>query len=197
MLETAIASVIRRGSSTSVMDRTRAKVLRRARAGKPKPSRFKTDKEWQMANFVYMTTNPKNPTYEPDFDRLIRRLRPDWFEKPEERNRKALAQTLVEDATLGFDRPRNLLELLWKAGHSIGRAVRKLRPDWFINFKLEARRKAQKKSVLNKLRRGVEISHADRQRLYVWRQPGSRFYDPVFSMIAERYRPVQRKEARR
>jgi len=197
MLETAIASVIRRSNSKGIMNRTRAKVLRWARAGKPKPSRFSTDKEWQMANFVYMVTNKNNPTYEPDFDRLIRRLRPDWFEKPEERRRKALAQILVEDATLGFTRPRNLSELLWKAGHDIGRAIRQIRPEWFVNSLAEARTKVWKKGILDMLRQGGEITHANRQRLYVWRKPGSRSYDPVFSMIAERYRPVQRKEARR
>jgi len=38
------------------------------------------EEEDELANALDAYTDPTNPEYDPDFDREIRRLRPDWFE---------------------------------------------------------------------------------------------------------------------
>jgi hypothetical protein len=55
--------------------RKKDELLRMARAGEPRPSHDKTRLGQALSNY----TRTSSAVYDPDFDREIRRIRPDWF----------------------------------------------------------------------------------------------------------------------
>lgn len=64
-------------------DIKKEKLIEWAKAGKPKPSPYSKDKEEvSLAKALYnYTAKHRKKLYDPEFDKLIRELRPDWFRR--------------------------------------------------------------------------------------------------------------------
>jgi hypothetical protein len=62
-------------SQTQVATEKKNELLRMARAGEPRPSHDKTRIGQALSNY----TRRNSPAYDPEFDKTIRSLRPDWF----------------------------------------------------------------------------------------------------------------------
>ncbi len=183
--------------------KTLRKIVRWALSGKPKPSRFADDDQWDMANHLYAVTNKKNKfTYDQDFDRLIRTLRADWFLPPSVRKQIAARTHLVEDAKCGFPRPRNFFAMEKNFDPQYRKMLQELRPDWFVTRTDERKQRnwlAYKQRILKKVRRGLRISHAERQFVYLCRTPEKPEHDPMFVSLVDKYRPtwIRRPSLRR
>ncbi len=63
-------------SQTQAASEKKRELLRMARAGEPRPSHDKTRLGQALSNY----TRKSSPVYDADFDRMIRRIRPDWFQ---------------------------------------------------------------------------------------------------------------------
>jgi len=175
----------------------KVQVINWARVGKPKPSRYiqgykANYKQYRLANALYAATNSKNAPgiYDPDFDRMIREIRPDWFEPVGMRKHRLEREWLVEDAYLGFPKPRNLARHLRLHGKILEKELQTIRPDWFIDPN-EERKKAfwlgRRQGILFKLRYGLRVSQPERQFMYLSRQKDRPEYDLRFCEIMEKY----------
>ena len=108
-------------------------LLEMAKNGKDKPS-CKTKLGWALYNYTYKSSG----SYDPVFDKQIRKLRPDWFVSTSKQNKKLL----LEIAKNGKDKPSRKTKLggvlynyTYKSSDSydpvFDKQIRKLRPDWF------------------------------------------------------------------
>ena len=119
-------------STSQVM---KQKLIEMAKSGVKKPSRRKTKEGQVLSNY----TRESSPTYCPEFDKTIRKLRPDWFESTSQ----IMKLKLIEMAKSGEKRPNNKKT---KEGNALScytikssnvycpefdKTIRKLRPDWF------------------------------------------------------------------
>ena len=120
-------------STSQVM---KQKLIEMAKSGVKKPSRRKTKEGQVLSNY----TRESSPTYCPEFDKTIRKLRPDWFESTSQ----IMKLKLIEMAKSGEKRPNNKKT---KEGNALScytikssnvycpefdKTIRKLRSDWFI-----------------------------------------------------------------
>src|SRR3972149_4724553 len=103
------------GIMQKVAQALKVQVINWARVGKPKPSRYiqgykANYKQYRLANALYAATNSKNAPgiYDPDFDRMIREIRPDWFEPVGMRKHRLERGRLGERAHLRFPQTRKL-----------------------------------------------------------------------------------------
>lgn len=62
-------------SQTEIAAQKKSELLDMARRGLPRPSHDKTKIGQALSNY----TRKSSPAYDPEFDRKIRALRPDWF----------------------------------------------------------------------------------------------------------------------
>ena len=183
-----------------ILESYKAQLVTWAKLGRPKPSRFvngykANKKHWRLANALYTLTNPNNAKrrwnqFDPEFNKLIRDLRPDWFESPTIRRRKLEREWVVEDAHLGFPKPNNLRSICRVHGRTLERELLGIRPDWFVNpgdEKSRLLRIMRRKEILRKLRLGLKLSGADRQFQYLSRQHNMPQYDPLFCQAMEKY----------
>ncbi|NIM22243.1 MAG: hypothetical protein GTN64_07495 [Candidatus Latescibacteria bacterium] len=172
-----------------------------ARGGNPKPSRYvdgykKDPNQWMMANELYASTNPKNLSYDLEFDMTIRRVRPDWFLPWGVRKRIEREQEVLAIAKAGEPRPDIRIDSLSAA---VRHQLRQLRPDWFVTESQRARtarQRRRKESIIAKYRAGISITHAERQYVYLCRIPGTSQYDPEFIALVDEIRPAVLKGSR-
>ncbi|MFA5767055.1 MAG: hypothetical protein WC919_03980 [Candidatus Paceibacterota bacterium] len=119
-------------------------LLRLAKDGADRPIRSVgcSVREKELASRLWSYTAKSQKAYDQDFDRYIRKVRPDWFLNQVEENKKQL----IERAKSGASKPRQTPEeqRLYSAlanythngsGHdkTFIRLIRSLRPDWFAN----------------------------------------------------------------
>lgn len=174
------------------IDKQRNRLVQWAKLGRPKPSRFADDLQWDLANCLYASCNTKGVMYDKAFDRQIHDLRPDWFEPPFVRARR-LAQTIaLEEAELGFPKPENLSNLIKHGGVAFEKELKKLRPEWFRSPRFDEKKLRQtKQRILTKVRAFKLVDHAERQFMYRCNQKDTYLYDPVFLKIVAKYRLPQ------
>lgn len=85
-------------------------------------------------------TTRSNKLYRPKFDKIIRRIRPDWFINPNVEKNKQITLGLIQLAKSGGDRPNNDTELglaLYNKLRIRGKFyefIKKNRPDWVKEF---------------------------------------------------------------
>jgi hypothetical protein len=112
-------------------------LLKIAQRGENKPSIA----SHRLGHSLHAYVNHSNRSYDPDFTRQIKKLRPDWLiSKSDTANKKK--QELLKIATSGKNRPiarswlgRGLIKYTLKSQNSYDpvfhKQIKKLRPDWF------------------------------------------------------------------
>ena len=112
-------------------------LLEMARSGKPRPSQ-----KTKLGKVLSRYTHGGSGSYDAEFDRQIRALRPDWFVNQSSLAAKKKKQQLLEMARSGKPRPSQKTKLgkvLSNYIRNTSRAydaefdeqIRMLRPDWF------------------------------------------------------------------
>jgi len=114
-------------------------LLEMARNGEPRPN----DKKHELGSTLSSYTNPKNGCYNPEFDKEVRELRPDWFiSQFDVASEKK--QQLLEMARNCEPKPKRKTKLGSVFNNYIctvskcydpkfAAEIRNLRPDWFIS----------------------------------------------------------------
>jgi DNA-binding XRE family transcriptional regulator len=125
-------------SQTQVANQKKQKLIQMAKNGEDKPN-WKT----KIGICLNSYTKKSNGSYDPVFDKTIRKLRPDWFVSPTQiANQKK--QKLIQMAKNGEDKPKsrtkigNCLNSYTKKSNGsydpvFDKIIRELRPDWFKN----------------------------------------------------------------
>lgn len=120
-----------------VGERNRRRLREMARRGDPRPSQ-KTHIGRTLSDY----TSPANRSYNPDFHREMKEIRPDWFTSQTERAGQKKKE-LLRMARAGEPRPSHdktrlgqaLSNYTRKSSHvydpHFDREIRALRPDWF------------------------------------------------------------------
>jgi hypothetical protein len=120
-------------------------LIEMAKRGEPKPKRGCHALWCVLSNYIHKTSK----SYDPKFNKKIRKLRPDWFVNTAVENRKQL----IEMAKRGEPRPAQrsplggpLCEYTNKKkkgsyNSEFDKEIRKLRPDWFVNIATENKKK--------------------------------------------------------
>jgi chorismate mutase len=164
-------------------------LLKIAKNGKDKPS-CKT----KLGRVLYNYTRKSSSSYDPVFDKQIRKLRPDWFVSTANQNKKLL----LKIAKNGKDRPHWKSKLGWalynytrKSSSSydpvFDKQIRKLRPDWFVSTS-----KQNKKLLLEMAKNGKDkpiLRSKLGAALYNYTYKSSSSYDPVFDKQIRKLRP--------
>jgi hypothetical protein len=115
-------------------DYKKQKLISMAKSGAKKPNRKKTKEGRALVSY----TRKYSVVYCPKFDKLIRKLRPDWFESTSQ----IMKQKLIAMAKSGVKKPSVKTKEGWTlyayTRESSGcyclkfdKTIRKLRPDWF------------------------------------------------------------------
>lgn len=163
----------------------KAKLLKLAKSGEPKPTRS-TNYELAVALTNY-AKRKSNPSYDADFREQLEELAPQWFLDPVEGKKEMLRRL----AKAGAARPKSGTTLGNALTNYTGRSgkklfnldfraeLEKLAPEWFSNSADE-----KKQLLLERAMRGDKPTwHKERRlremlRLYI--KPGSKVYDPEF-----------------
>jgi len=143
-------------SRSNISDQKKQQLLEMARNGEKKPKRD------GLGNVLRIYTEHKRDCYDPEFDKVIRKIVPDWFSSLSDiADQKK--QQLLEMARRGEPRP---IQKVHELGHSLtlyttksncydldfDKEIRKLRSDWFVSLSERANQK--KKQLLEMARRG-------------------------------------------
>jgi hypothetical protein len=83
--------------SISSADYRKQKLIEMAKRGEPRPSQQKTKEGHYLSSYTIKSSS----SYCPEFDKTIRKIRPDWFVKSSDEGR----QKLIEIAKRGEPRP--------------------------------------------------------------------------------------------
>lgn len=129
------------------------KILELAKTQSENPANF----EKKLAVSLFYFTVKSSKYFDPDFSKLIRSLRPDWFTRKQTRaaaeNKKKLillAESGEDRPTYAYDLGRFLVYYTNKSTNSydedFNSKIRELRPDWFCQ--VEILRKNKKRQLL-------------------------------------------------
>jgi hypothetical protein len=173
--------------STSIIMKQKLVDIAKSSAKRP---HYKTKEGWSLSRYTIKSSG----TYCPKFDKLIRKLRPDWFEP----RSQIMKRKLVDIAKSGTKRPsrktkegRALSSYTIKSSNSYClksyKLIRKLRPDWFestsiiMKQKLIAIAKSGAKRPIRKTKEGKALSN------YTIKSSSS--YCPKFDKLIHKLRP--------
>ncbi len=172
-------------------NQTKQQLLEMARNGEDRP----VQKNHSLATKLCNYTNPNIRGYEPEFDKEIRALRPDWFYNPSQTK-----QQLLEMARNGEDRPvagkhplGYRLSSYITQGHNnydakFDKKIRKLRPDWFPYNPSQT-----KQQLLEMARNGegrpIVRKHPLGSKLCCYTNSNNGSYDPKFDREIRELRP--------
>jgi hypothetical protein len=177
---------------TNTADKNKEQLLEMARNGKPRPS-FKTKLYGRLFGYV----NKNNGSYDPEFDKQIRKLRPDWLENTADKNK----EQLLEMARNGKPRPNKpnklgvvLCSYTNKNSGSYDpeftAKIRELRLDWFVSKSDIA---DEKKERLLEMARNGEPRPNKHNKLGValcsYTTSGQSAYDSEFDIKVRNLRP--------
>ncbi len=157
-----------------------------AKAGTKRPSTKTSSLGIALSNY---TRNNRN-THDPEFDRLIRGLRPDWFENTADKNK----QEMITLAKSGAARPswktalgRALKSYIDKNGGcydaKFDRLIRSLRPDWFRVADSSAKKKQELISLAKSGAKRPIRKTALGMALNSYTSKSSDCYDPEFDKL--------------
>ncbi len=111
-------------------------LIKMAKKGKPRP---KQKTKEGMSLCIY--TNKFSQSYDENFDKLIKKLRPDWFIKSSDVTRQILVKMAKERKPKPKAKTKEGKALVCYTNKSTGsynesfdKLIRKLRPDWFIKY---------------------------------------------------------------
>ena len=172
-------------------------LLQMAKNGEPRPHLTEHD----LGRVLGFYTNVNNGCYDPEFDKQIRELRPDWFISRSERASQK-KQNLLQIAKNGKPRPKQkkhgwggMLCLYTNSKHAcydpeFDKKIRELRPDWFVTQSDGANQKKQQ--LLEMAKNGEprpSQSHKLGRSFYTYTKSKEGCYDPEFSQQIKKLRP--------
>jgi hypothetical protein len=170
---------------SDIIDEKKKQLLEMAKNGEPRP----VYKKHPLATSLFHYTNPNSQTYDPEFDKKIRRLAPDWFVNTANEKKKQL----LEMAKNGEPRPvykkhplGQVLGFYTNPGScydlEFDKEIRKVAPNWFVTQSDIASDK--KKRLLeiarNKEPRPNQKKHLLGMSFCTYTNPKSNCYDPEF-----------------
>ena len=181
-----------------VANQKKQKLLEMARSGEDKPNY----KNHILGRILYGYCYPTSSSYDAEFDKQIRELRPDWFiTQFDVANQKK--QKLLEMARSGEDRPSGKKHTLGKAvcyyccptsgsyDAEFDKQIRELRPDWFITRFDVANQKKQK--LLEMARNGEDKPRQRKHQLSMvfqhYTNHNNKCYDSKFTEEIKELRP--------
>jgi hypothetical protein len=163
------------------------KLLELAKSGKPRP-KYNTE----LGRFLGERTTKKRMLND-SFTKEIKKLRPDWFVTKAQLNK----EKLIELAKNGAKRPNQKTEMgilfysyiRRPSNCEFKKALKKLRPDWFVSRSEIANMKKKEliKIAKNGVKRPYGTSLGSCLCNYVGKFSGT--YDPEFSRIVRKLRP--------
>lgn len=184
-------------SRSEVMLRNKQLLIDMAKKNQPRPNSVKTKIGALLSNY----TNPNSKTHDPAFTRKIRKLAPHWLV-----SRSQIAdqkkRLLLEMADKGESKPKSgtkldntLFSYLRKDSSShdpdFARAIKKLRPDWFVSKSKVADQK--KKQLLILARKGESRPKKQKHPLGIvlgaYTRESSDSYDPQFTKQIKKLAP--------
>lgn len=147
----------------------KATLIEMAKSGKPRP-KFRS----KTGNRLSSYTRKISKRYDSDFDKQIRKTRPDWFDFGRYESASRNKAKLLEMAKAGLSRPhwkhimakrlsRYTSELNTAYDIGFDREIRKLRPDWFFYPDKSANKKKAK--LLKIARNGLSRPSCKKDRL--------------------------------
>jgi hypothetical protein len=175
--------------SVSFADYKKQKLIEMAKSGKPRPRR-KTKIGRQLSSY----TAKSSKLYHPEFDKLIRELRPDWFESTSQ----IMKQKLIDIAKSGEKRPSRKTKEAWCLGSYTSKSsdsycpkfdklIRKLRPDWF-----ESTSQIMRQKLITIAKSGAKRPHHKTKEgwcLVSYVSKSSSCYCPKFDKLIRKLRP--------
>ena len=157
------------------------KLLQMARNGEPKPTRSTSPLGQALINY----TKKGGPGYDPEFDRLIRELAPQWFDYSEGFVSRRTRELLIRDAKNGAPKPKATVcgDYLHKNGRYYHEPtvefIKTIAPHWFVVRGCKILEK--KKEILQLLQNGLlNYSHPLYRAYYNYTCTTSNSYDPLF-----------------
>jgi hypothetical protein len=174
------------------------RLLEMARKGEMRP----IQKKHELGSSLTSYTNRDGGCYDPDFDKQIRSLRPDWFVGQSEKA-DCVKMELISMANGGCSRPSPKKSSLGRAlccftncknkCYDIGfdKKIRMSRPDWFVTKKEKQNQKKQQllAMALNGDAKPVCDKHPLGQVFGCYTNPNGCHYDPEFDKEIRRLRP--------
>jgi hypothetical protein len=151
----------------SSTDENKTLLLEMAESGKPKPKCGRNP----LGGRLWGYTHSSRKSYDPDFDKRVRILRPDWFAKSSFENK----DKILEMAKAKCSKPHYKKHPLGKAlvcytnsksdcfDPDFDKKVRKLRPDWFVTQYNKASKKKQQ--LLKMAKNGEERPNQKKHKL--------------------------------
>lgn len=178
-------------------------LLEMAREGKPKPNREKDSLGLVLRSY----TNKSSKCYDLDFDKKIRKLRPDWFLNPHV-DKKAKLIKMAKNGEPRAPQYNNGTQqrkiyrwgLYVRRGHRLydpdfDKQIRRLRPDWFRPGWFRLRPANRKKEQLLVMARAGEPRPNRKKKdklgreLYRYSTKCDKCYDPDFDERIRNLRP--------
>lgn len=151
-----------------------------------------------LRSYTYIEAKP----YDPKFNKLIRKLRPDWFPKFKETSNKNKKE-IIRLARKGADRPNQKKSHLGRAltnytnktsstyDSKFAQLIKKLRPDWFESPQKITIQK--KKEILKIAKSGQDRPNQKKHPLgrdiCRYTQKSCKLYDPKFDKFIRKLRP--------
>jgi len=152
---------------TNSADENKTKLLNMAKNGESRPNKHKNRMGQYLTSYTRTPTNGdrNGSSYDPDFDKEIRALRPDWFVSKTDQAQDKKEQ-LLKIAKEGKNKPKHRSKLEQSLGSytrkssscydiDFDKKIRILRPDWFVT---------QHDKVNNKKKRLVQIAKSGKSR---------------------------------
>jgi superfamily II DNA or RNA helicase/chorismate mutase len=185
-------------TQTEVAKQKKEELLKMAKIGKSKPHY----KNHLLVHVFNAYTNKSSSSYDPVFDKEIRKLRPDWFFTPAEKaneNKKKIIRIAKNGKSKPHYKTHNLGSFLYqytnKSSSSydpvFDKEIRKLRPDWFITQTEVAKQK--KEELLKMAKNGKDKpdgkNEVQRRNISNYTNKNNVCYDPVFDKEIRKLRP--------
>ncbi len=179
-------------------DKHKQQLIAMAKGGEPRPVQNKHP----LGSALCRYTNKKKPTYDPKFDKKIRRLTPSWFVHTLSENKKQITAM----AKRGEPRPGEKKHPLGSAlscytnkkkptyDPKFDKEIRKLAPQWFVKTSLE-----NKKQLIAMAKGGeprpVQNKHPLGSALYCYTNKNRNTYDAKFDKEIRQLTPNWFKKA--
>lgn len=175
----------------------KSKLLKIAKSGEPRPKKRNSKLGRALATYIYKSSD----SYDADFDKKIRTLRPDWFtsrsvivEKKKirllEMARRGEARPASKTTSLGLVLCSYTCRASGNYDAEFDKKIRELRPDWFVN---QTDRASEKKRQLLEMARNGKTRPSQKTKLgkvlshYTCRS--GRNFDAEFDVQIRRLRP--------
>lgn len=169
-------------------------LIEMAKRGEPRPNQRQCSLGVVLCNYI----RKSGQSYDPDFDKLIRKLAPNWFEDKVAKNK----QQLIEMAKKGESKPRckHPLYVVFNSyicrvhtsyDPKFHRLIRKLAPHWFIDYSEIANQKKQQ--IIEMAKKGEPRPHTTKHHLgavfnsYIRKKHDC--YDPKFDKLIRKLAP--------